>query len=70
MPDTSSSQALEAEFDALTARAGLTIPAARRSGYLAAFADLRLQLELLHTTRGGDVEPANVFRLASLEPTR
>ncbi len=64
MPDpTPSPQALAAEFDMLTARAGLTIPPDRRAGLIEAFADMRAQLPLLHTPRSHPVELANVFRL-------
>ena len=65
-----SDTALAAEFDCLMARAGLAIPPARQAGYLAAFADLRSQIALLHTTRSAAVEPSNVFRLVSPESTR
>ena len=70
MPDIPLEKALEAEFDCLMARAGLTIPPARKAGYLAAFADLRSQLALLHTNRSAAVEPSNVFRLVPMEPAR
>ncbi len=70
MPESPPNTALEAEFDCLMARAGLIIPPARKAGYLAAFADLRSQLALLHTNRSAAVEPSNVFRLVPMEPTR
>jgi len=70
MSATPSETELAAEFDCLMARAGLTIPPARRAGYLVAFADLRSQLALLHTTRSAAVEPSNVFRLFPTEPAR
>ena len=70
MPDIPPDKALEAEFDCLMARAGLTIPPARKASYLAAFADLRSQLALLRTNRSAAVEPSNVFRLLPMEPTR
>ncbi len=70
MKDDPPDKALEAEFDCLMARAGLTIPPARKAGYLAAFADLRSQLALLRTNRSATVEPSNVFRLFPMEPTR
>jgi hypothetical protein len=70
MPDSPSPQMLEAEFDALTARAGLTIPPERRAAYLTAFADLRGQLTLLNTPRGADIEPAHVFRMPVPEQPR
>jgi hypothetical protein len=70
MQDDPAAKALEAEFDCLMARAGLTIPPARKAGYLVAFADLRSQLVLLHTNRSAGVEPANVFHLVPMEPAR
>jgi len=69
MPE-SSSQPLDAEFDALMARAGLTIPPARRARYIAALADLRTQLALVNVPRSAVVEPANVFRLSPIEAAR
>ncbi|HSU05645.1 MAG TPA: hypothetical protein VLI93_08735 [Acetobacteraceae bacterium] len=70
MPDVPSHRSLESEFDALMARAELKIPRSRRAGYLAAFADLREQIALLHPPRNAAVEPANVFRLTPLERAR
>jgi hypothetical protein len=63
MPDTPSKDALAAEFDMLMARAGLAIPKARRAAVLAAYADLRGQIALLHGRFGPQHEPSNVFRL-------
>lgn len=63
MAEKPSAQVLETEFDVLMARAGLTIPAERRAGYLQDFADLREQLALLHERRPATVEPANVYRV-------
>jgi hypothetical protein len=67
MNDELPDKALEAEFDCLMARAGLTIPPARKTGYLAAFADLRSQIALLHTDRTAAAEPSNVFHLSPME---
>ena len=64
---TPSSEALEAEFDILMARAGLTIPPDRRAALLAGFADLRATLPLLRQPRTAAAEPANIFRLSKLE---
>ncbi len=64
MPDP---QSLAAEFDALMARAGITIPADRRESLLAGFADLRAQVALLHDRLDASVEPSNVFSLKPLE---
>ena len=52
-----------AEFDCLMARAGITVPPARRATVLAAYADLRGQIALLHGRYGPEAEPSNVFRL-------
>jgi hypothetical protein len=64
MPDPTMQAALEAEFDTLMARAGVLVPAALRPGALAAFADLRGQLALLHAPMAHTEEPAHVFRAA------
>jgi hypothetical protein len=63
MSQTPTPAELEAEFDCLTARAGVTVPADRRADSLAAFADLRSQLPLLHARRPHTSEPASMFRL-------
>jgi hypothetical protein len=70
MKDEPPNKALEAEFDCLMARGSLTIPAARKAGYLTAFADLRSQLALLRTDRTAAAEPSNVFHLSPMEPRR
>ena len=59
-----SPDALAAEFDCLMARAGITIPPRRRATALAAFADLRGQIALLHGRYDHTAEPSNVFSLA------
>jgi len=58
MPDAT----LEAEFDTLMARAGIAVPQALRAPILAAFADLRGQMALLHAPLPHTAEPAHVFR--------
>jgi hypothetical protein len=64
-PDASATKdALATEFDIQMARAGLTIPPARRPALLTAYADLRDQIALLHGRYGPEHEPSNVFRLA------
>ncbi len=68
MPDSRPS--LEAEFDVLMARAGLTVPQSRRAGHLQDFADMREQLSLLRPPRPATVEPANVFRVSGMEAGR
>jgi hypothetical protein len=64
MAETPSPGALEAEFDCLMARAGITVPPQRRAAVLAAYADLRGQIALLHGRYGPETEPSNVFRLS------
>jgi hypothetical protein len=63
MPQVPSSEALAAEFDCLMARAGITVPPQRRPAVLAAYADLREQIALLHGRYGPQDEPSNVFRV-------
>ena len=62
MPDIPSTEALAAEFDCLMARAGVPVPPRRRAALLAAYADLREQIALLHGRYGPEHEPSNVFR--------
>ena len=63
MAVTPSPDALAAEFDCLMVRAGINIPPQRRAATLAAYADLRGQIALLHGRYGPENEPSNVFRL-------
>jgi hypothetical protein len=63
MAEAPKSDALAAEFDCLMVRAGITVPPQRRATALAAYADLRDQIALLHGRYGPEVEPSNVFRL-------
>jgi hypothetical protein len=65
MPEPVTQAALEAEFDTLMARAGITVPQATRPSILAAFADLRGQIALLHAPLPHTDEPAHVFRVAA-----
>ena len=58
MPDS-----LEAEFAAMMARAGLTIPADRHAAIMTAYKELRGQIDLLRQPRTPAEEPSNVFRL-------
>jgi hypothetical protein len=60
----SSSTNLEAEFDILMRRAGITILEDRRASVLASYADLHEQIALLHNRYAYTDEPANVFRLS------
>jgi hypothetical protein len=54
---------LAAEFDVLMRRAGITVPADRRAGVLASYADLQEQIALLRNRYAHTDEPSNVFRL-------
>jgi hypothetical protein len=67
MAETPSADALAAEFDCMMVRAGITVPPQRRASALAAYADLRGQIELLHGRYGPEAEPSNVFRVAPAE---
>lgn len=67
MGDALTGEEFAAEFDCLLARAGVVIPDSRRAAVLAAYADLRTQLALLHGRYGAAAEPSNVFRLLPLE---
>ncbi|MBV9785420.1 MAG: hypothetical protein JO264_16555 [Acidisphaera sp.] len=57
------SPTLEAEFDCMLSRAGITIPPERRGPALAAFVELRQQTALLRQPRSAAAEPSNIFRL-------
>jgi hypothetical protein len=54
---------LAAEFDSLMRRAGIAVPAERRSGLLVSYADLQQQIALLRERYAHTDEPSNVFRL-------
>ena len=58
---TPSPDALAQEFDAFMARAGLTVPPARRATVLASYADFRAQIDLLHGRQDHTGEPAHIF---------
>lgn len=62
-PATPGADAIAAEFAMLTARAGVTVPEERLPGLLAAYADFRGQLALLHAPRTHLIEPSNIFAL-------
>ena len=66
-PTALAPDALAAEFECLMARAGISVPEARRATVLAAYADLRAQIALLHGRYGAAAEPSNVFRLSPVE---
>jgi hypothetical protein len=58
MPD-----AIEAEFEMMTRRAGLTIPPERRAALLQSFRDFREQIAILHAVKSPALELSNVFSL-------
>jgi hypothetical protein len=66
MAESPSPDALAAEFDCLMKRAGIKLPPQRRVSALAAYADLRGQIALLHGRYGPESEPSNVFRLSPI----
>jgi hypothetical protein len=63
MAEAPPTDTLAAEFDCSMLRAGITVPPQRRDAALAAYADLRGQIALLHGRYGPESEPSNVFRL-------
>ena len=54
--------AMDAEFDVMMGRAGITVPEDRRAALLAAFAELRGQVALLRQPRAAAAEPSNIFQ--------
>ncbi|MFI7537278.1 hypothetical protein [Streptosporangium sp. NPDC049376] len=54
---------LEAEFELLMARHGITVPAEWRPGTYAGFVSLREQAATLHGVRDPHGEPAMVYRI-------
>ncbi len=62
MPQVPSPEALAAEFDCLMSARRHHRPAATPAAVLAAYADLRQQIALLHGRYGPQHEPSNVFR--------
>lgn len=59
--------ALAHEFDMFIARAGLTVPPARRATVLVSYADFRAQIALLYGPHAHTDEPAHTFGLAPSE---
>ena len=55
--------AVEHELDVLLAREGISVPADRKAGIVAGYADLRRMTALLRTDRTAASEPANVYSL-------
>ena len=58
-------QRLEAEFDALMAKAGAKIPADRKAGVLAGYRDMKRLTALLRQPRSAADEPSNIYSLAA-----
>jgi hypothetical protein len=67
MAEHATSDQLAEEFDLMTRRAGITVPAERRDAVLVAYADLRSQMLLLNGRYSHLDEPSNIFRLAPTE---
>jgi hypothetical protein len=64
LPATTPATGIEAEFNALLARAGHVVPKERRPALLAAYVDMKRQVALVkNETLGAEVEPTNVFSL-------
>lgn len=63
--DTFSTE-LEAEFDMLLAKAGMTVPQDRKAGVLAGYAEQKRLAALLRSDRSVFAEPANVFDLTRI----
>jgi hypothetical protein len=55
--------ALEREFDVVMRKAGLSVPAERRAGTLAAYADMQRMAAILRQPRDATHEPSNIFSL-------
>lgn len=66
MTETPDEAALALEFDVLAKRAGLDIPADRRSAVFAGFKDLRQMLALLRQPRTAADEPAGTYSILSV----
>jgi hypothetical protein len=64
--DVTDDQALNAEFDVLAKRAGLTIPEDRRPAMLAGFKELRRLTALTRQPRTAAAEPAGAYAILSV----
>jgi hypothetical protein len=60
---TEDKTALETEFDALMARAGVVVLPDRKAGVVAGFEDLRRLTALLRQPRTAASEPSNIYSL-------
>ena len=61
--DQTENGAPEGEFDALMARAGVTVMPDRRAGVVAGFEEIRKLAALLRVKRTAASEPSNIFSL-------
>ena len=66
MTEPLSLESAEAEFDMMTTRAGVVVPADRRAALLEAFRDFREQIAMLHTRRSHVAEISNIFTLTKV----
>jgi hypothetical protein len=57
--------ALESEFDAAMAKAGVVVPAARKAGTLAAYAEMKGMMALIRQPRTAAAEPSNIYTMVS-----
>jgi hypothetical protein len=69
MPDAPAAQddpALEAEFDILAKRAGLTVPEDRKAALMRGFKDLKRMTALLRQPRTAADEPAGTYSILTV----
>ena len=67
MSDTSSDdKTLEAEFDALAARAGLVVPQGRKPAMLQGFKEIRRMAALMRQPRTAADEPAGTYDILTV----
>jgi hypothetical protein len=69
MPDAPAAQddpALEAEFDILAKRAGLTVPEDRKAALMRGFKDLKRMTALLRQPRTAADEPAGIYSILTV----
>ena len=59
-------EAFERDFDLLMAERGIVVPADRRNGAIRAYAEIKRMAASLRLGSGAEMEPANVFNVATL----
>jgi len=64
--DQVSEQALSAEFEVLTARAGLAIPDSRKAALLRGFKELKQMAALMHRPLTAANEPAGIYDIRTV----